>query len=71
MTGHNPDVNIEKDEYAQQVEDELNPMNYTKVFANDKYLVFRPKLDEVTQPKQPFFEFFENKCYKAEQLKKE
>ena len=41
-------------------------MNYAKVFANDQYLVFKPKNDDVKQPKKPFFELFENKCFKAE-----
>ena len=47
-------------------------MNYAKVFANDQYLVFKPKEEEgLKRMKQPFLEFFENKCFKANQMKKE
>ena len=36
---------VELDELAQQREEELNPMNYAKVFANDQYVVFKPQDD--------------------------
>ena len=46
-------------------------MNYAKVFANNQYLVFKPDDDGMRPAKQPFIEFFENKCYKPNQLRKQ
>ena len=58
------------DKKAQMQEEEMNPMAYSKVFGNDKTLTFKPAYTGKKPLKQYFEEHFENKCYKANLVKK-
>lgn len=62
---------IEKDEQATILEEELCPMNYAKVFSEDKYITNKPAHEGRKILKQHFEEVFENKCYASVQKKKE
>jgi len=53
----------EKNEQSTVLEEELNPMNYAKVFADDKYLTYKPGQTGNKPLKQSFEEYFENRCF--------
>ena len=56
------------DENAAVRGEELNPMNYAKVFP-DKMVVHRPVGKGLKEGKGAFFEVFENKCFAKNQEK--
>ena len=55
----------EKSEQMALVEEELNPMNCAKVFANDRFVFNRPKREHAQPKKHSKLEFLEVKAYQT------
>lgn len=55
----------EKDEQTHVLGDELDPMNYMKVFTKDKHLTYHPRLEGKQPINYHVTEHFLNTNYKA------